>query len=263
MRALLGSEPKAALDSPYPTGGTLLEAYIRILYGGALSDLTDTSPISFQAARRDVLSWSTNHHNDSGDSGGGGGSSSWSETGAKSFKSFTHSLEAFLPSVRNLLGRTPRPSFIELVGQMCTGRSFFRTTDGLIGIGPDASAPGDQVCTLFGSTRLLVLRPLPESNNRYHVIGNCFLQGAMHGEAVLGPLPGDVEHVFRSSQGRWFFENKATGSKSEEDPREKTLGLNLSDDSRSPGEGWLKIGLDVISPILAARGVSVTTFDLV
>lgn len=56
------------------------------------------------------------------------------------------------------------------------------------------------------------------------------------------------------------FEHKAAGIKSEEDPREKNLGLNLTECRPSSAEGGLT---DMIGPILAALGVSVTGFDLV
>lgn len=64
-------------------------------------------------------------------------------------------------------------------------RSFIKTCEGYIGLAPRMAQPGDQVCVLLGGNMPLLLRPAP--NLQYQVVGECYIHGLMHGEAVLGP----------------------------------------------------------------------------
>lgn len=84
------------------------------------------------------------------------------------------------------------------------GRNFFTTSDGLLGFGPATMLPGDEIWVLFGSKVPFILRPLCHNSrgstpqgfvnrgagvnvrdlNRHIVVGDCYVQGIMQGEAV-------------------------------------------------------------------------------
>lgn len=51
------------------------------------------------------------------------------------------------------------------------------------GLGPIDSAPGDVVCVLFGCPLPILLRPL---DKQYSLLGEVYVPGLMHGEAIKG-----------------------------------------------------------------------------
>ena len=62
-------------------------------------------------------------------------------------------------------------------------RIFFATEHGLPGNGPPAVQPGDIVVILFGGQSPFALRPA-NVNGEYYFIGECYVDGIMHGEYV-------------------------------------------------------------------------------
>lgn len=76
----------------------------------------------------------------------------------------------------------------------------------------------------------------------------------MEGQAVLGSLPPDVR--LGKKKDNWIFTNVRTGDESTEDPCAKNLRVPL-------GEDRVDVDVDLIRPILAARGVQVRTMNLV
>lgn len=62
------------------------------------------------------------------------------------------------------------------------GRRYFVTSRGLMGIGPCDVQKSDVVVVLFGGKVLHVLRP--GRKNEYRLVGECYVQGVMNGEAV-------------------------------------------------------------------------------
>jgi hypothetical protein len=60
-------------------------------------------------------------------------------------------------------------------------RKFCRTVDGHLGYVP-LLAEGDAICVLYGGQVLYVLRP--DGDDHYQLIGECYLHGFMHGEAI-------------------------------------------------------------------------------
>lgn len=64
-------------------------------------------------------------------------------------------------------------------------------------------------------------------NGCYEVIGECYIQGLMDGESLLGPLPEPWKmRIVPGSEGLWTtgYFNPSTGSVSHEDPRLAALG---------------------------------------
>jgi hypothetical protein len=62
-------------------------------------------------------------------------------------------------------------------------RVFFTTEHGLPGNGPPAVQPSDIVVILFGGMAPFVLRPT-DVDGEYYFIGECYVDGIMHGEYV-------------------------------------------------------------------------------
>ena len=104
----------------------------------------------------------------------------------------------------------------------CTkGRASFRTRNGHIGIGPQSTRAGDKVYVILGCHALLILRP--NDARTYEVVGECYIDGFVEGEALLGALPSNWQRVLRffPDLGTHYsaFTNVHTGVVQVEDPR--------------------------------------------
>ncbi|XXG99288.1 Thiosulfate sulfurtransferase rdl2, mitochondrial [Hypoxylon texense] len=213
-------------------------------------------------------------------------------------------LEAFLDLI--LVGETREryptnlsyPSWVELknkhaddenvslgmLPQVRTSRlrnlSFVVTSQGLLGLAPTHTSPGDLICVFLGCHMPMVVRPA-ESGHGFKVMGPCLLHGAMDGEAVLGalPRPWRVE-FYRDGMGVAVphFRDAATGRLAAEDPRlgplpdgwERARRDRTVDDPRwfdcfvHAGSGeTLNADPRMREGELAKRGVLLRRFDLV
>ncbi|KAJ4366268.1 hypothetical protein N0V83_007904 [Neocucurbitaria cava] len=66
-------------------------------------------------------------------------------------------------------------------------RRLFKTRGGFMGTGPRSLRLGDEIWILYRGGLPFVLRPQP--NGHYHLIGESFVYGVMHGEALRMGLP--------------------------------------------------------------------------
>ncbi|KAF5680769.1 heterokaryon incompatibility protein (het-6OR allele) [Fusarium heterosporum] len=64
------------------------------------------------------------------------------------------------------------------------GRRPFLTDTGYLGLGYSSTAVGDELWIVSGSPAPLVLRKTGSSDNEYNVVGEAYVHGAMHGEAI-------------------------------------------------------------------------------
>jgi hypothetical protein len=81
--------------------------------------------------------------------------------------------------------RTERmPTFKARLADVKRGHRMFRTTNHYLGLGPISSSLGDEVWILKGARTPFVLRR--RKDGRHQVIGECYVHGIMHGEAVQG-----------------------------------------------------------------------------
>ncbi|KAI8941232.1 hypothetical protein NX059_002467 [Plenodomus lindquistii] len=69
-----------------------------------------------------------------------------------------------------------------MVEDKCLGRAFFSTIQGHVGIGPSETQEHHVVAALLGGRMLNILEPL--GDDRYTLIGECFVHGMMNGQAV-------------------------------------------------------------------------------
>lgn len=70
-----------------------------------------------------------------------------------------------------------------------SGRDYFVTKEGYIGLGPKGMRCGDEVCTLLGCDTPMVLRK--DAFSEHFVVGESYVQGLMDAESILGPLPAE------------------------------------------------------------------------
>ena len=126
--------------------------------------------------------------------------------------------------------------YISSVRESVRGRASFQTKIGHIGIGPRSIRAGDQACVILGCHALLILRP--NDAQTYKVVGECYIDGFMEGEALLGALPTNWQRVLRffPDLGTRYsaFTNVHTGIVQVEDPRLGPLpaGWRISDHSK-------------------------------
>ncbi|KAJ2907377.1 hypothetical protein MKZ38_003234 [Zalerion maritima] len=71
--------------------------------------------------------------------------------------------------------------FLKAAESVADARRRFTTTSGRLGLGPLGMQVGDKVCILFGASVPFVLR---KRQNGYSLIGECFVDKLMHGEAL-------------------------------------------------------------------------------
>jgi hypothetical protein len=61
-------------------------------------------------------------------------------------------------------------------------RSFFATSDGRVGLGPEHLQEGDIVCIIVNAYTPFVLRPRRDNEGGFELIGEAYVDGIMHGE---------------------------------------------------------------------------------
>jgi hypothetical protein len=90
--------------------------------------------------------------------------------------------------VRNMFGYNES---LALCLSMGRGRRFVRTETGKLGLAPfigskarDENRRGSIIAILHGCIVPVVLEPVTESSNKYRLVGDCYVEGIMHGEAV-------------------------------------------------------------------------------
>ena len=66
------------------------------------------------------------------------------------------------------------------------GRSLFRSSQGRLGKGSQSTEPGDEIWLLCGASVPYILRP--QKDSKYTLVGEGYVHGIMHGEAVVPSL---------------------------------------------------------------------------
>ena len=78
-------------------------------------------------------------------------------------------------------------AFEQSIQIMRSGRRLITTTKGNIGLAPSGVRREDQVCVLLGCLVPLILRL---KDRRSQVIGDAYIHGMMHDEAIYGIASG-------------------------------------------------------------------------
>lgn len=113
----------------------------------------------------------------------------------------------------------------------CTGRRFFQTKEGYMGITNQYTRKGDIVAILLGCVTPVVLRPVHDTDGQltFSWVGECFVHGLHDSIKFLGPLPPPWKGILRYYAGNRAclrFQNTETGEETWQDPR------------LQPPEGW-------------------------
>jgi hypothetical protein len=166
---------------------------------------------------------------------------------------------------------TSIPEYRKLARQVlysCNRRSLIVTEHGNLGLAPARAQPGDIVCVLFGCPAPLALRPKGE--NKYEVVGKCFVDGIMNDEAVFGELPGSVGYRPCRLEGTtaiYEYFDKDSAETLPEDPRLSDFRDKTKHFLRETSSGHITrrfewVG-DVTLKMLKDAGLGAKSFDLV
>ena len=183
------------MNSPYIGGGNMLGAYCCTLFHNGFSDM-------FLPPRSDL----------------------------HSFEHGKGILQDIITQIRDheLQLTSDISRYADTLRRSVSSQTFFTTRDGYIGTSLVEPQLGDQVVVLLGCNSPLLLRA---ARGSHQVVGQCYVQGLMCAEALLGPLSEGWMEVSRLNQisgGYHFaFVHKPSGRVQCEDPR---LG--------QPPEGW-------------------------
>jgi hypothetical protein len=166
--------------------------------------------------------------------------------------------------------------FLQSFSHHCLGRSLFITEEGYIGISTQVAKLGDSIVVVPGINECaMVLRQT--ENGQHKVLGEAYCEGFMEGEALLGPLPDDVElvkDVDASPHVRYSFLDRKTGVVQLEDPRLGPLPLGWREEEHpldhifhwfvnETGENAGSRDPRTRSGALKERGVNVEIFNLI
>lgn len=162
---------------------------------------------------------------------------------------------------------SPESCFWAIVARLARDSRFFVSCTGLVGWAPAAARPGDQLVVLLGSDLPMLLRPTtPTEHEQFQVVGPCFLQGFMYGEAWLGSLPDGLRPMrhLASDETKTPHHMELYHPDTREtllrDPRLASLPIRPVDLERWAQEG---VPASVAPDVLRSHGLEIREFNLV
>jgi hypothetical protein len=177
--------------------------------------------------------------------------------------------------IMDTYGLSMMDSFFWRAFTSITGRSFFTTREGYVGIAPDCVEPGDVVCVLLGADTPVLLRPTKtrtigksegeDGKEHWQVVGAGYVPGLMLGEAIHGPMPSHYRPVWTMDRYAGAVSIKDVTLRDErdgstsEDPTKvlDELGIHAERYQRTPHI------LEVSSEELRRAAVDIREFDLI
>ncbi|PVH69947.1 HET-domain-containing protein [Cadophora sp. DSE1049] len=98
---------------------------------------------------------------------------------------------------------------------------FITTREGFLGVTTQGVKENDSICVFLGGDLPMLLRPT--GSGEFLVVGSCFVQGLMDGEAFLGPIPSPWKaEVWRRPDAdfsTYFVDPAWPNAKTTNDPR--------------------------------------------
>lgn len=225
-----------ALDKPYVGGGTLLDACLRTLNMNGFDD--NWFPVNkiytnySQVKQELLLAWKEE------------GSWDW----GRYLKHRSRGSTQYEARVRNAL----------------IGRDLFCSSEGYIGLVPYGTRRGDIICVVLGCRVPIVLRRALADETQWEVVGACYVEGLMNGEAIYGNLPTYYQVVVHGSEDpaidgykTAILDNRTQTLKT--DPAEflAEMGIRPTRYQRKPHM------LEVAPEVLREAGVNLQDFDLI
>lgn len=233
---------ESRIDSPYDGNQSMMDAYCRTFVGDMFHENKnppDPQRLTFDQAKEALKKiWSLDED--------------W--TGYEDLKEDT------------LVNR-----FIEACIYCTQGRCFFTTEDGYIGLAPLETQAGDIVSVILGCHLPIVLRKDPASSadsdeTRWKVVGACYANGLMSGEAIYGSLPS-YYHPLHNHEGKdedmicyrpcALSDSRTNDFKTDPSAVLEEFGIQPNAWSREPHR------LEVSETVLRAAGVDLRNFILV
>ena len=226
--------PHDVLREPYIGGGSFFTAYCNTLCANKFSD-------------KYVLQWIL-------------------PTFQQGLEALSAILHAEKPEILDLGPNSGIEKVLGAVWTNCQERSFVKTEEGYIGIMPRNTLVGDLVCVLLGCQMPMLLRPT--INSQYRVVGPCYVDGLMNGEAFLGRLPDHYQTMYifdeMLSGHTDAFLDRRTDRLQYNDPR---LESDQEDIIQAPfsasNPGDLSSLRRITPEMIERRGVKLQTFDLI
>ena len=65
------------------------------------------------------------------------------------------------------------------INNINTGRRYFSTENGRLGLGPPEIQKGDTVCVFYGTETVMLLRPAKSNPGEWYFVGDAFVHGLM------------------------------------------------------------------------------------
>lgn len=224
------------LGKPYFGGGTLLDACLRTLNMNGFDD--SLFPVNkiytnySQVKQELLLAWKEE------------GSWDWD----RYFQDRSSSSEDYEAFIRD-----------ELIG-----RGIFCSSEGYMGLVPYGTRRGDIICVVLGCRFPIVLRRALADETQWEVVGACYVEGLMNGEAIHGRLPTHYQAVMHTSKDpningyqRAILDTRTHTLKT--DPAEflDEVGIRPTRYQRDPHI------LEVAPEVLREAGVDLQDFDLI
>lgn len=166
---------------------------------------------------------------------------------------------------------------ITLISRVTNERSLVITADGRLGLAPEGTVSGDLVCVILGCLSPMILRS--KDSSTYEVVGECYIDGIMAGETLLGELPRNwflVQKYFPEHGGTYhILFDSDKGNTCPQDPRLGPLpiGWRIKNHAKDNVVNWYinditgeesirydpRLELDA----LKARGIHIREFRLI
>lgn len=224
------------LGKPYFGGGTLLDTCLRTLNMNEFDDswfpVNKAEPNYSQVKQELLLAWKED------------GSWDWDHY----FQHRLSSSEDYEADIRGGL----------------IGRGFFCSSEGYIGLVPYGTRRGDIICVVLGCKVPIVLRRALADETQWEVVGACYVEGLMNGEAIYGVLPNHYRAVGHTGKDpriddyRYAILDTRTQTL-KTDPAEflDEVGIRPTRYQRDPHI------LEVAPEVLREAGVDLQDFDLI
>ncbi|KAK6063304.1 hypothetical protein SCUP515_12527 [Seiridium cupressi] len=143
-----------------------------------------------------------------------------------------------------------------------TGRCFFTTHEGYIGLAPRNAKPDDSICIILGCRVPMLLRAFEGADSpQWQMVGACYIPGLMSGEAIYGDLSAHLtpfQYALKINLYKLALKDKNTGAQ-ETDSHQilEGFGIPVAKVENDPYR------LEVTPEALKEKGIRLETFEVI